>query len=123
MDWPILAIYMVGQFLNILFASYLAVNSKINRVYSVKKYFTLRWIPIVCRLFLTTVAFPLMWNKTFLSSDFMSTFYSQVALAGILGWFSDSALDKLLSIIPFLQKELPKHQADMPPTDEEEKQK
>jgi hypothetical protein len=101
--------YMLGQFLHILLTANLAVHSKINGIASFGIYFKTRWIPIVCRLFLTTLTFVLVWDNPALVNieSLMHTTATQIAMAGILGWFSDSVFDKVLSVVPWLQRELP----------------
>jgi len=102
-------LYFVGQSLNILLAANLVIKSKLNAVDSLATYFQLRWIPLLCRLFLTTLMFIVIWNNPALTNieRLMPTMATQVAMAGILGWFSDSVFDKFISMVPWLQKELP----------------
>ncbi len=102
-------LYLLGQFLHVLLTANLAVHSKINGIGSFATYFRTRWIPIACRFFLTTLTFVLIWNNPdlFDIERFVKTTATRIAIAGILGWFSDSAFDKVLSLIPWLQKELP----------------
>lgn len=101
--------YAVGTFLHILLVANQAVRSKSDGKHTIKEYLAWRWVPIGCRIFLSMLAFVLVWNNpSVIDIDrFMSTTSSQVAIAGILGWFSDSVLDKVIGMIPALQKELP----------------
>jgi hypothetical protein len=101
--------YAVGVFLHILLVANLAVRSKCGGTHTIKEYLTWRWVPISCRIFLSILAFVLVWNNPALIDidRFMSTASSQMAIAGILGWFSDSVLDKVIGMIPALQKDLP----------------
>jgi hypothetical protein len=103
------ALYMTGQVLHVLLAANLVLKSKLNAVSSLAGYFALRWIPLLCRFFLTTLAFVLVWNNPSLVNidHLMPTASTQIAMAGILGWFSDSVFDKFISMVPWLQKELP----------------
>jgi hypothetical protein len=102
-------LYFIGQALHILLAANLVIKSKLNSVDSLRTYFALRWVPLVCRLFLTTLTFVLLWNNPAIANieKLMPTFSTQVAMAGILGWFSDSVFDKIISLVPWLQRELP----------------
>jgi hypothetical protein len=107
--------YIAGQFLHLLLGAHLALASKLNSVTTYSEYLRIRWVPILCRLFLTTAAFVIVWgNPAILElTRFMPTVATQIAMAGILGWFSDSVFDKLLGMIPIMQKELP--MIDSPP--------
>ena len=104
-----MALYGVGMFLHILMVANLAVHSKGGAINDFKTYLSTRWIPISCRIFLSILAFVLLWdNPALFDIDrFMTTASSQVAISGVLGWFSDSLLDKLISFVPWLKKELP----------------
>ncbi len=101
--------YAVGTFLHILLVANQAVRSKCGGTETIKEYLAWRWVPISCRIFLSMLAFVLVWNNPALIDidRFMSTTSSQIAIAGILGWFSDSVLDKVVGMIPALQKDLP----------------
>jgi len=102
-------LYFIGQSLHVLLAANLVIKSKLNAVGSLRGYFALRWVPLICRLFLTTLTFVLLWNNPSIANleKLMPTLATQVAMAGILGWFSDSVFDKVISMVPWLQKELP----------------
>lgn len=102
-------IYFIGQALHVLLAANLVIKSKLNAVGSLAGYFELRWIPLLCRLFLNTLIFVVIWNNPALVNieHLMPTVSTQIAMAGILGWFSDSVFDKFISMVPWLQKELP----------------
>jgi len=102
-------LYFIGQALHVLLAANLVIKSKLNAVSSLGSYFQLRWIPLVCRLFLTTLSFMIVWENPVLFNleHLIPTVGTQAAMAGILGWFSDSVFDKLISLIPWLQRELP----------------
>ena len=108
-DLSVWGFYFIGQALHILLAANLVIKSKLNAVGSLAGYFSLRWIPLLCRLFLTTLSFVIVWNNPALVNieHLMPTISTQVAMAGILGWFSDSVFDKFISMVPWLQKELP----------------
>lgn len=101
--------YAVGQLLHLLLGAHISIHSNLNSVTTYKSYFCYRWVPIVCRLFLTTMTFMIFWgNPTVLDlTKYMPTTSTQIAMAGILGWFSDSVFDKVLALIPMFKKELP----------------
>jgi hypothetical protein len=103
------ACYLVGQALHVLLGANLVIKSKLNAVTSLGGYFALRWIPLLCRFFLNTLIFVVVWNNPVLVNieHLMPTVSTQIAMAGILGWFSDSVFDKFISMVPWLQKELP----------------
>ena len=102
-------LYLIGQALHVLLAANLVIKSKLNAVNSLGGYFSLRWIPLLCRFFLNTLIFVVIWNNPALVNieHLMPTMSTQIAMAGILGWFSDSVFDKFISMVPWLQKELP----------------
>jgi hypothetical protein len=96
--------------LHMLSVANLATKSKNRTTHSMKEYLSWRWVPISCRVFLSILAFVLVWDNPSLINGidrFMGAPSSQIAIAGILGWFSDSLLDKVVSAIPALQKDLP----------------
>jgi hypothetical protein len=113
--WGVWICYFLAQALHLLLGAHLSIHSKLNSVGSYREYFSLRIVPILCRVFLTTLVFLEVWyNQSVLDlSRFTPTIQTQVAMAGILGWFSDSLFDKFLALIPGLQKELPA--MDCPP--------
>lgn len=108
-DLVVWILYLIGQSLHILLAANLVIKSKLNAVDSLATYLALRWIPLLCRFFLTSLTFIILWNNPAIANieHLMPTFSTQVAMAGILGWFSDSVFDKVISMVPWLQKELP----------------
>jgi hypothetical protein len=101
--------YFLAQALHLLLGAHLSIHSKLNAVASYYQYFSLRIVPITCRVFLTSLVFVVVWyNQSLLDlSRFTPTVATQIAMAGILGWFSDSVLDKFLALIPGIQKDLP----------------
>lgn len=107
------AFYVVGQVLHLLTTASLAVQSKLNGLDSVGSYLKLRWIPLTGRMFLATLGFMFIWdNPSLVDIDqYLKTLYAQIAVAGALGWFSDSLLDKFVALlsrfVPVLQRELP----------------
>jgi hypothetical protein len=102
-------LYFIGQALHVLLTAQLVIRSKLNALQNLSQYFQDRWIPLVCRLFLTCLAFMIVWENPVLFNfeHLIPTFGTQVAMAGILGWFSDSVFDKLVAFIPWLHHELP----------------
>jgi hypothetical protein len=102
-------LYFIGQALHVLLTAHLTIRSTLNALTSYEEYFRLRWMPLVCRIFLTTLAFMIIWAnpRLFGLERLMPTLATQAAMAGILGWFSDSLFDKLVAMIPGLQRELP----------------
>jgi len=112
--------YFVGQLLHIAFVANAAIQSKINAVNTWPAYFKVRWIPLVSRGFLSVMAFLLVWdNPRVIDMDnYIDTAKTAIAMAGILGYFSDSVLDKVLNVfskfLPGLQKELPAAEASKP---------
>lgn len=102
-------VYFTAQILHVLLGAHLAIKSKLNGLCGLRGYLAARWIPIVCRVFLASCTFAIVWANPFLFNmqKFVSTPTSQVALAGILGWFSDSLFDKVVGMLPGLQKEIP----------------
>lgn len=101
--------YIAGQALHLLLGAHLSIQSKLNSVTSYSEYLRIRWVPITCRLFLTTLAFVIVWDNPAVMdlARFMPTVAARIAAAGILGWFSDSVFDKLLGLLPLTNKELP----------------
>jgi hypothetical protein len=115
-SWAVWAVYTTGQILHILLSANLSVHSKLNSVDTFGRYFKLRWIPLLCRLFLTTLTFVIAWdNPSIMSLDsrFLPAGGTQIALAGFMGWAADSIFDKVIAVIPGLSKELPG--VDFPP--------
>lgn len=107
--WSIWVMYVIGQFLHIISTAYYAIISHKNATDSFGKYLAVRWVPIVSRLFLTTATFVLAWNNPSILDleRFMPNVASKIAMACILGWFSDSLFDKVISLVPMLRGELP----------------
>jgi len=107
------AFYGLGQFLHILLIANAASRSSLNAFKTLQDYFRARWVPIVGRAFLSILAFILIWDNPKLVDldSWLPGLAQEGALAGILGWFSDSVLDKVVNLLsgmfPGLQKELP----------------
>jgi hypothetical protein len=107
----ILAFYMLGQFFLVICTAYLAVKSTMpNGVFSLKHYFVQRWPPLALRWFVSLCLFFLVWNNSRVMDleRFMPTFPAHMGAAGLLGWLSDSVLDKVLAVVfPGINKTLP----------------
>jgi hypothetical protein len=109
-NWLVWLLYFFGQLLHILSSAYLAIRSNKNNVQTLIEYLKSRVIPLVSRLFLSTLAFIIVWDNPKLNiefSQYITNGLTQAAMAGILGWFSDSLFDKVVALIPWLGKELP----------------
>ena len=102
-------LYILGQIVHIVADANDTVNDPAHAVASWKVYFKTYGTRIAARFFLTMCMFPLVWsNPALLNFErFMSSTGMQVGVAGIFGYFSDSAWDHLLSFLPWLQKKLP----------------
>ena len=107
--WVIWLMYGLGLVLHVAASANLAVHSKLNAFTGFKHYLRVRLVPILSRGFLSVCLLPLVWDnpKLFDIDRFMTSFAAQWGLAGLLGWFSDSFWDKVLTLIPFLRKEVP----------------
>lgn len=105
------SMYWAGQLLHILLVASLTIKSSLpNGITSVTSYLRAKWIPLVCRMFLTTAAFMIVWDNPQMVNiqAYTHGILATSALAGLLGWFSDSVFDKVLSFIPALSGSLPK---------------
>lgn len=106
--------YFVGQGLHVLLVSWLASRSDANTLSGPFAYVKLRWVPILCRVFLVTLSFMFIWLPVIGAlSGVIKAYMQLVALAGVFGWCSDSVWDKFIAllapVVPALQKEqLPK---------------
>ena len=101
--------YFLGQVLHILVDSSSVVKNKANVINSYKAYFSAYWTTIAARFFLLSCMFPFVWDNpsAFDIQGVMHTTGTQIGASGILGWFCDSAWDKLLSFMPWLKGKLP----------------
>ena len=104
------AFYFLAQILHLLWAGWLAARSKANLLTGVLDFLKLRAVPIVCRLFLTTLTFMLLWYPLIGAITVVFKSFMQIAaLAGIFGWASDSLWDKLVAtlgqVLPAFQRE------------------
>jgi hypothetical protein len=102
-------VYVLGQLVHIFVRAAYAVQSKLNSVKSYRDYFYFKWPVIVSRFFIALAVFPLVWDnpKLFNIDGFILSAQSAAGIAAILGWFSDSLLDKILGLIPWFKQELP----------------
>src|SRR5712692_11011983 len=102
-SWAVWPVYVVGVLLHMLSVANLATQSKNRTTHSMREYLSWRWVPISCRVFLSILAFVLVWDNPSLINGidrFMGAPSSQIAIAGSLGWFSDSLRDRVVSAIP-----------------------
>lgn len=99
--------YGIGHTLHLMSSANLAVKSDRNQLRSLAEYLSARWMPILCRTALNVAAFIIVWNNPdWLDLQSMQkTLQMQFAIAFILGWFSDSAMDKLVAMLPWIGKD------------------
>ena len=108
--WMMLLFYNVGISMNVLMAAWIVAQSKINSIQGMKQYFAVRWPPILIRWVICIFLFLMVWeNPSVMNLErFMTSLSIHLGVAGVLGFVSDAAWDKLLAIIlPGIQKELP----------------
>ena len=101
--------YMLAQFLLAVSVAFIASKSKLNSFSSLKDYFAARWPPLVLRWVISLALFMTVWgNPKVLNLDaWVPTYLNQMGLCTLFGWASDSILDKVLTMIFGVQKELP----------------
>lgn len=116
MNWGVFGVwslYIIGNALHVLLKAQAAKQSTLNSLSDISGYLKLHWVVIASRFFLNTMAFVFIWHSPWLVDlDKLNLpLASRLALAGMLGWFSDSVFDKVISLLsrffPSLQKESP----------------
>ena len=117
--WGVWALYAAGMLLHVFMKAQIAYRSKLNGLSSFWEYLRAQLFPILCRVFLNTMAFMVLWDNPDVIdlSNLNLGINTKLGLAGTFGWFSDSVFDKLLGylsrVFPGLQKEVPP--SELPP--------
>jgi len=106
-------LYLTGNVLHVLLKAQASSQSTLNKLSGIGAYLKLNWVAISSRFFLNTMSFLFVWHSPWLFDlDKLNlAMPARLALAGMLGWFSDSVFDKAILLLsrffPSLQKEAP----------------
>lgn len=97
----IFILYFVAQLIHTFSRAGLSAKKEYTPWNSIRQYFAIHWPQLMAQYFLSIALLLMVWDNDkiggLLALPAMSdTPYSKYGLAIILGWFSDSFLDKLL---------------------------
>jgi hypothetical protein len=98
MYWKLWVIFFAAQFLHMTVRAGLSTRSQLTPWNSLRQYVAKFWPHLVARVFLASLAF-WWWIHLPTQVGTVVQLPANPATAGIVGWFSDSVLDKLIALL------------------------